>query len=176
MANAPYYSEGNYQATIRSHTFTPGQYGVQLVIGIEPVVDVEAYPRTVYLPFLDAEENPDKNIDRTISALNSIGYADNPSRLDPQSDNPASLIGTEITVTCKYNKDGKERWYIKTPREECEPVAKTTLRKLDALFGKELKKGKPVAATAKTTKEMKADTVAEMNAMTPAPSGGDCPF
>lgn len=148
MAN--YYQEGNYEATILSHTFTPGKFGVQLVIEIEPHVEGNAYPRTVYLAFLDESGNPAKHIDETIAALAAMDYTDIPSRLDKQSKNPASLIGTEIKVTCKYNKDGKERWYINTPRAELEAVDSGTLRKLDALFGKQLKGAKPVDAKAAT--------------------------
>lgn len=159
MANGPYYAEGDYTATIISHTFAPGEYGVQLVIGIEPNVEAQMYPRTIYLPFLDKDENPDKNYERTIAALNHIGYADNPSRLDKDSDNPASLVGNEIDVVCKYSNAGKERWFIKTPREEREPVGKAMLRKLDSLFGKELKKG--AAAQVKTPEPSKQSFTAD---------------
>jgi hypothetical protein len=142
MASGPYYAEGDYTATITSHTFTPGQYGVQLVIGIEPHVEGNAYPRTIYLPFLDVDGNPDKNIERTIAALAEIGYHDAPSRLDAGSENPVSLIGNEIGARCNYNKDGRERWYIKTEREPLAAVDKPTLRRLDALFGKQLRAAK----------------------------------
>ena len=176
MANTPYYAEGNYQATIVSHTFTPGQYGVQLVIGIEPHTDGKSYSRTIYLPFLDADENPDKNIERTMTALATIGFAGNPSQLDPQSDNPVSLVGNEITATCKYNQDSKERWYVTTEREPIKPVTKPMLRKLDALFGKELKKNGAKQPPVK--KQKAADVFPEQQGIEPEQDGAvdDIPF
>jgi len=159
---AVYYKEGTYTASILSHTFAPGKFGVQLVIEIEPFVDGNIYKRTVFLPFLDEQGNPAKYADKTIEVLQSIGYYDDPSRLDNQSANPISLVGTEITAYCKHT-GGKERWYINTPREqvEREVVDKNTLRKLDALFGRQLKK--PKAATAKPALAP-VQTVEEVNA------------
>ena len=170
---AIYYGEGTYQATILSHTFTPSDYGVQLSVVIEPIVDGEAKPRTVYLAFLDAEGNPSEYSDKTVEVLQTLGYSDDPSRLDANSDNPVSLVGVECTAYCKH-KDGKERWYINTPRANLEPVEPKILKRLDVLFGKQLKKststptptkapivGGPITpATRKVLEKAKVDTSA----------------
>ena len=142
---APYYDEGEYTATIVGHYYLPGDYGLQLVIEIEPEVDIQVRKRSVYLNWLDQDGNPDKFADRTVHALHALGYYDAPSQLDPKSSNPRSLIGVSAQFRCQYKKNGNEGWYIITPYEPKErpPVDAKALRSLDALFGTELKAGKP---------------------------------
>jgi hypothetical protein len=138
---AIYYGEGEYPAIIVSHTFSAGQYGTQLVIEIEPQSSGNTNKRTAYLGFLDGDGKTDKNIEKTLAFLRSIGYCDDPSRLDANSPNPASLIGTEVTAFCRHNvKDDKEKWYLNAPKEA---VDRKVLSKLDSLFGKQLKNQAP---------------------------------
>ena len=147
---APYYDQGDYNATIVRHYYTQGQYGLQLAIEIEP--EGGDRKRTVYLGLLDENGNTAQYADRTVEALHAIGYHDQPSRLDPQSANPASLVGQEIEVTCKYNKNNNESWYVRTPRPENVPVEPKTLRQIDALFGKAVNDGKKASQPQPETK------------------------
>lgn len=149
---APFYSEGKYPVTIVSQAFDDGQYGLQFILEIE-IDDNTGNKRTVYLSLTDEHGQRAKYADITIEVLRHLGFAGSEAsltRLDPDASNHFSFVGCRCEGYCKHktNSEGKtgERWYINTPRAERTPPAKTALRKLDSLFGKELKEA-PAAGT-----------------------------
>ena len=143
----PRYREGKYPATIVGQEFDDGQYGVQFIIELETNGN-SGDNRSVYLSLTDEHEQRAKYADKTIEVLRHLGFAGSEAsftRLDPGHANHFSLIGCQCEAYCKHktNAEGNvgERWYINTPRAGMErtPPEKTALRKLDSLFGKELK-------------------------------------
>lgn len=84
----------------------------------------------------------EKAMDMALKSLKALGYKRSSLKyLDPNVDGFQDLAGTEVELYCKheeYEGDLNERWSISTPRET-KPVDASSLRKLDALFGKGLK-------------------------------------
>ena len=148
---APYYSEGKYPATIVSQAFDDGQYGLQFILEIE-IDDNTGNKRTVYLSLTDENGQRAKYADITVEVLRHLGFAGSEAsltRLDPDASNHFSFVGCLCEGYCKHKTNGEgkvgERWYINTPRAGVErtPPEKNALRKLDTLFGKELKEAPP---------------------------------
>lgn len=144
---APHYPEGKYPAIVVGQGFDDNQYGVQFLLEIE-IDDGTGNKRTVYLSLTDENGQRAKYADITIEVLRHLGFAGSEtslSRLDPDHANHFSFIGAQCEGYCKHktNSEGRtgERWYINTPRAGMErtPPKQTALRKLDSLFGKELK-------------------------------------
>lgn len=144
---APYYPEGKHPATIINQCFDDGKYGLQFILEIE-IDDNTGNKRTVYLALTDEDGQRAKYADITIEVLRHLGFAGSEAslvRLDPDHANHFSFVGVPCEGYCKHKTNDagntNERWYINTPRAGMErtPPEKTALRKLDSLFGKELK-------------------------------------
>ncbi len=159
-----FYSEGTHRVEIIRQGFSDGDYGAQFVLGIVPKGNYEERERTAYLPFTDKDgkrviiqtENGDRDLsEQTLQVIAYLGYAgDDLAVLEEGHPEHVSFVGTVVEAYCKHklkdNDDGTsttvERWYINTPRAKLKPVETTTIRKLNALFGKDLAKmeaGKP---------------------------------
>jgi hypothetical protein len=180
---APFYAEGKYPATVVGQDFDDGQYGVQFLLELE-INDNSGNRRTVYLSLTDEHGQRAKYADITIEVLRHLGFAGSEAsiaRLAHDHANPFSLIGVQCEGYCKHktNSEGRtgERWYINTPRAGMErtPPAKTALRKLDSLFGKELKEPLPEgAAPPRATQEPEASGSVQIQ---PGETDGDAiPF
>jgi hypothetical protein len=177
---APYYPEGKHPATIVGQLFDDGKYGLQFILEIE-IDDNTGNKRTVYLSLTDEKGQRAQYADITIEVLRHLGFAGSEAslaRLDPDAANHFSFIGCRCEGYCKHktNEEGKtgERWYINTPRAAVErtPPEKNALRKLDSLFGKELKEPPPEGAQPpqQATQQPEQPTDAD------AQSGDDIPF
>lgn len=179
---APFYPEGKYPATIVSQAFDDGQYGVQFILEIE-IDDNTGNKRTVYLSLTDEHGQRAKYADITIEVLRHLGFAGSEAslaRLDPDASNHFSFVGCRCEGYCKHktNNEGRtgERWYINTPRAGAErtPPAATALRKLDSLFGKELKEA-PGAGSQPPPQQSSESTEQPEPPPTETP-GDDIPF
>ena len=84
----------------------------------------------------------EKAMDMAIKALKVLGYNKTSLKyLDPDQDGFVNFADKAVPLYCKheeYEGEARERWQISTPRE-AKPVDPTSLKKLDALFGKGLK-------------------------------------
>lgn len=84
----------------------------------------------------------EKAMDMALKALKALGYRKNSLRfLDPTIEGFHNFAGTEVELYCKheeYEGEQQERWSVNTPFES-KPVDASSIRKLDALFGKGLK-------------------------------------
>lgn len=84
----------------------------------------------------------EKAMDMALKSLKALGYKRSSLKyLDPNTDGFQDLAGTEVELYCKheeYEGDMNERWSVSTPRDT-KPVDASSIRKLDALFGKGLK-------------------------------------
>jgi hypothetical protein len=147
---APHFHEGTHSITIVNQGFDDGDYGVQFLLTVD--VDNTGKERTVYLALTDEHGQRAKYADKTIEVLRHLGFAGSEAsltRLDTEHSNHFSLVGVHCEGYCSHKTKGDgtvgERWYINTPRAGMErtPPAKTALRKLDSLFGKELKEPLP---------------------------------
>ena len=145
-----YYEQGDYKATITSQGFSDGDFGLQFVLKIQPKSTGDSKERTVFLALTNKEGGRDDYADKTIEVLRHLGFHGaeaNFAKLDPESVDCHSFVNMEVDAYCHHGtrkSDGEtvERWYINTPRsggiEIVKPDSLAT-RKLDSLFGKELK-------------------------------------
>lgn len=149
---APVYEENNHRVKITKQGFSEAKYGLQFVLTVLPIDHPSGYERTVYLSLTDIDGERAQYADKTIEVLKHLGfYGDEASlaRLDPDHAQCHSFVGVECEAYCKHKtKDDKvfERWYINTPRSggvEYNTPKAAMMRKLDNLFGKELKEPPP---------------------------------
>ena len=173
------YQTGTYPARIIKQGFpAPGNYGLQFAITVLP--QGGAKNRTVYLSLTDENGEPHKYSDKAIEVLQYLGFHGDPidfGKLDPSQDGHYSFVGIDVECYCavKTKDDGtlKEYWYINTPGGAIEPPAKADIRKLNSLFGKQLKTG---GAPPPRTSKPPASTPATSMDMTVPEFGSDIPF
>jgi len=154
---AIFYQEGTHRVRIVHQGFPdPGEYGQQFIITIQPIGNAQSYDRPVYLSLTNADGQPSDYSDKSIEVLKYLGFHGNKAslaRLDPSHPQFHDFAGIECEAYCKHKEKEKngvvkvfEQWYINTPRSggisyvTPEPTA---LKKLDSLFGKELKSPPP---------------------------------
>ena len=160
----PFFEAGRYWAKVIGQQFGEAKTGnPQFVLRIailgkldpvDPKGDLISCPsgeRTIWRTITD------KTIDRFIQDLQTLGFKGTSfSQLEPKGDNYHNLSGTEVPVYCEHetsNQTGelREQWGIVNeggaPQvKELDPKG---IRKLDALFGKQLKAlSAPEAASA----------------------------
>lgn len=157
MPHSPYYDVGRYLVRLGKHAVVEKTAGPQLVIKFEvlgvydktgQVVDCSGYERSFYRVLND------KTMSFAIDELKALGFsAPKFSSLDPESDDPFSFDGIECDMWCSHKPDQngnlRENWApAKTGSGEIEGkrADRSALRKLDSLFGKELKSSKPTAS------------------------------
>lgn len=164
--NGPYYEVGRYVCRLGQHAMVEKEKGPQLVLRFKvlgrydnmgQVHEVNSYERTYYRVF---NEN---TISFAIEDLKALGFAAPKfSSLDPEDSDPFNFDGIECDMWCSHkpNRDGdmQEVW---SPAKqggsteiEGKRVEKSALRKLDNLFGRQLRsevaptgKPQPVAAS-----------------------------
>lgn len=142
-----HYPKGTHRARITGQGFpAANEYGMRFMFRILP--NGGEYERTAYHPLSDSEGRPAERSDQTIAIFQMLGFGGDDSdiaQLDPEHPNHFSFIGLEVDAYCQHKQrdDGieVERWYINIPREGpiIEPLEKPMARKLNALFGKQLK-------------------------------------
>jgi hypothetical protein len=154
-----YYNQGTYPVRIVEQYWDETEYGMQFCLKILPTNVEQPYERTVYLSFTDADGNKAQFYEKTLDVLAHLGFAeDRFEKLDPRHPQCVNFVDTEITAYCKHKPDGKggakEAWYINVPKDKYEPkpVESSQLRKLNALFGKDMKERAKVGGVAKPAK------------------------
>ena len=178
----PSYEKGTYRATIVGQGFPePSEYGLQYAIELE--IGVSKDRRTSYLSLTDADGNRAEYADASIKVLRYLGFCESEAdfaQLDPDHSEHHSFIGKVVDAYCSPKvKDSKtsERWYINTPGAgtAIKPLEKSSIRKLNALFGKEIKApaDSPPPVTAPKAAPPVEQLPAEMPAGNPAK---DIPF
>ena len=169
---APHYAEGVYECEIVGQGLntskTKGTPGVFLDI----VPQNGQYDRRIQWWITD------KTVDFVIRDLRLIGFAgESWSELDPTSEKFYDFTGKTIQAQCRYERDATdpskvyERWelpYEGKPRETIR-LDKKQVRKLDMMFGKQLKAAKLEAPAAQpvappTKEELEAQIDADIAA------------
>lgn len=142
-----HYAEGTYPATVVGQCFDDGKFGMQFLIELE-IDDNTGSKRTAYMSLTNDKGDRHKNAHKTIAVIRHLGFSGSETsmaRLDPSHANHFSFVGARCDLFCSHYTndagDAKVNWYINTPRAGMErtPPQKNALRKLDSLFGKELK-------------------------------------
>lgn len=124
----------------------------------------------------------DQTADRSIADLQRLGFTGSSFRqLDPASPGGWSIIGADIELYCSQEPDSRspgemqEKWGI--AREgglKLEPIDQSGVKKLDALFGKQLK-----ALSKSAPARAPAERAAQEQTVPPEPGGpadDDIPF
>lgn len=112
--------------------------------------------QTVWITFTE------KSMDFAAEQLAAIGFTGNSFRqLDPQILGHQSFVGDMIQVFCEHNVwEGtkRDRWGVVTTASAPKPIATEKYSKLDAIFGKYLKRKAedPKAAVAEMQKDIEA--------------------
>lgn len=87
----------------------------------------------------------EKTIDFVMQDLETLGFSGTSfSQLDPNHESSQDLTGKELEWSCShesYQDDMKERWHLARSGVVVQPLESKELRKLDAMFGKQLKAG-----------------------------------
>jgi len=158
----PHYEPGVYQAEVLGQEFRPstskGTPGFHLKIRPEG----GAYERE--LTFWITEKTAEY-VARDLAKLGFRGSSF--AELEPGTPNYHSFAGDTITVVCSHEKSNTdpnkvfERWQLPYEGGETgEPMASKDVRKLDALFGKHLKraaKAAPAESKPITPEDAKAE-------------------
>mgnify|MGYP001173740613 FL=1 len=115
---------------------TPGFY-----LRIQPYTDGPERDITWWLT--------DKTVEYVVRDLRKLGFNGRSfGELNPESGTHHSFVGDFITAECQYEKgeDGKdyERWQLPYEGREIKPLERSEQRRLNNLFDKFLKDGKPV--------------------------------
>jgi hypothetical protein len=163
--SAPFYAEGNYVCEIISQAMTEASTGnPQFVLRFKVLgapdpknpdnylVAPQQYERSCYRTITE------KTIDWFIDDLRVLGFTGNSFR-DLSSDSPnfCNFKGLTIDMYCKHvpGQNGeREEWNISHPRSnspEYKQLDSKQVRKLDDLFGKQLRGGMSGNGQAKPT-------------------------
>lgn len=148
--NGPYYAIGRYLGEITDQGLTKAQTGtVQIAIrfkvleGTTPARQLDAqYERTAFLAVTE------KTMEYLVPKLHSLGYTRDSIRfIDLTSPECHDLRNQKAEFFCKHenSQDGQliEKWDVAMSQStplELKPPDPKDLRKLDALFGAQLKK------------------------------------
>lgn len=190
------YNEGRYWVKVKSQgigkSANKGTPFFQLVVDVKGAVDTQN-PEGDLLACDQMERTitmylTEKTAGFTLDNLESIGF-DKPSikYLDPSTPDYCNFTNKEFEALCLHESGqgeskGKvyEKWsiYTKTERKPLEPVAKSELSKLDALFGKELQRFKkapapPRSKPVESAAGMGVPTEQTQRAMANAAANGD---
>jgi len=148
---SPFYEVGRYACRLGQHAMVEKEKGPQLVLRFKvlgrydnmgQVHDVRSYERTYYRVF---NEN---TINFAIEDLKALGFAAPKfSSLDPEDSDPFSFDGIECDMWCSHkedrNGDKQESWgpakQAGSSEIEGKRVDRSALRRLDNLFGKQLR-------------------------------------
>ena len=81
----------------------------------------------------------DKTVERAIGQLRGLGWGGSSfADLEPGGH---SFRGVNLTLTCTHNADGYEDWELPAPSSGTSQQTPGVTKRLDALFGRELKNG-----------------------------------
>lgn len=168
--SGPHYEPGRYVGVVTDQGLTKASTGtIQLVLkiriteGTQPARDVEQYERTLFLAITD------KTLPYLVPKLQALGYnRDSFAYLDKTNPQHQDLAGTKAEFFCKHEpgKDGdlRERWDVCSPSAlDLKPPDVADVRKLDALFGKQLKALKAAAPKPAVTPKLAASEPPAVN-------------
>ncbi len=155
----PYYNKGTHRVRILSQGFPDAnEYGQQFVIKVLVLGQAAEYERPVFLSLTNADGQASDYSNKTMEVLKYLGFHGEDAslaRLDPDHIDHYSFVGIECVGYCKHKTKTNEEtgetktfenWYINTPRSGGVEYGKPdsmALKKLDSLFGKELKQSPP---------------------------------
>ena len=137
-----HYTKGRYVVTVISHGFNKSKKKETPFIWIQFRPKDGKYERTVELYLTK------KTVERVIKRLRLLGWAGEKfAELETHS-----FEGVETELVCEHeHSDGNdyERWVFPPPAGRTGPISDPSVpKKLDALFGAELRKKGPAAAVA----------------------------
>lgn len=151
------YEQGDYAAKVTDQAFGQADNEAKtafFALTVQPIakLDLETGDRTSVDPFNRTIRMflSEKAAPHTIKKLRTLGFEGvSFAELNPETDGHFSLVGQEVVVRCKHEEyQGKqqERWdFPGDGGAGIKPLDDKGMRKLDALFGKHLKDGKPMA-------------------------------
>lgn len=145
-----FYEKGRYRCRISKQGLTAASTGttqfflqfdvLARVIGPNAEAEVQQYTRTMFRAITE------KTIPYLLEDLQALGFHGGSfAELDPDNSSHQSFVGQEIAMYCNHETDQKgsprEKWGVARSAGEMEvrPPEKTEIRKLDALFGKQLR-------------------------------------
>ena len=158
-SNGPFYDEGLHVGEIVSHGLTKASTGnKQFVMRVKVLGIPEGdtylphryqYERTIYWTITE------KTMPYVVEKLQNLQFEGTQfSQLDPSHPKHISMKGQQVDLWCKHEigQDNvpREKWDISTggTAKPLEPLNAKETRELDALFGKALTTGKPLAKVA----------------------------
>lgn len=157
---APHYAEGVYECEIVAQGLNTSKTKGT------PGVFVDIMPRNGQYDRRIQWWITDKTVDFVIRDLRLIGFSgESWSEFDPTSEKFYDFTGKTIQAQCKYERDATdqskvyERWelpYEGKPRET-KLLDRKEVRKLDMMFGKQLKAAKLEAPAAQIAADIAAD-------------------
>jgi hypothetical protein len=156
-----HYNQGPYFCDVTGQQLTKTKNGnPQFELDMQPyaaiqqdgeplVLDANGPPRTIYMVITE------KSGDFVLENLRSIGFAGSSfSQLDADMSKGKvhSFVGQRIRTFCNhetYEGVTREKWMVSSgEKRQNEPLDTASVRKLDALFGKQLKNGAKSSAPA----------------------------
>lgn len=178
MSNGPYYAPGNYWCQVTNQALGQTSKGdPQFVLSFAVLGKVnpsdpdgellscgESYERTIYRTITE------KTIDWLIEDVKHLSgrgekdpsiLSDGFQFLDPGTPGFLDLRGVEFGAYCQHDTyEGKtrEKWNVSTGKPPVEALDDQGVRKLNALFGKQLK---TLSTGAKKPPQSKADSLAK---------------
>lgn len=143
-----FYQEGPYVGEIISQALGKAKTGTpQFILQFKVLDGGPVYTRTIFMAITE------KTVEFVVAALEKLGYgAGTFGALDPSHPNHESFVGRQIDVYCRHENDQngnlREKWSISRGASafKVDPLDNRELRKLDALFGKQLPKPAPVSS------------------------------
>lgn len=148
--NIPQYRPGRYLGRVVKQKLGEASTGNPMfvltfdVLGLidpahpdDDLISVAAGERSIFRVITD------KTTEYLIADLKALGFTgQRPSQLDPDSSEHQSFVNQEINVTCSHETyDGKmrERWQLDRGGLEIKALEPQSMRKLDAIFGRNFK-------------------------------------
>lgn len=154
MANGPFYAPGVYVCQVTDQALSKASTGTpQFVLKVKVLGKPDPKDPGSYIP---VDQQYDRTIFRTITDktipyltedLKALGFTGSSFRyLDPNVEGAQIFTGTILDCYCKHENDQRgdlrERWSIARQgggKLDVEALDAAEVRKLDALFGKQLK-------------------------------------
>lgn len=144
-----YYQPGDYQCEIVGQFIGESKEKKTPFVGLQFMPDGGQYERTLCLYLTE------KTKARTFDTLRQLGWqTDKISDLCPTTGPRVSLAGATIELRCStevYNGDQREKWGLAIAEREPVESNPELAKRLDNLFGKEIRKSATAKATKKST-------------------------